>query len=112
MRRGRAGPPIAAEGPGIYLCTVPATSTVTEAPMLVRGCLAGLLLSLVLTPVGMAQEPAATKKIVAADAAGMAAYKSGDAQRAKETLLEAIVLGKENGLEAHPVMATVYLHLG
>jgi hypothetical protein len=80
--------------------------------MLVRGCLAGLLLSLVLTPVAMAQEAAATKKIVAADAAGMAAYKSGDAQRAKETLLEAIVLGKENGLEAHPVMATVYLHLG
>jgi hypothetical protein len=83
-----------------------------EAPMLVRGCLAGLLLTLVLTSVGMAQESAATKKIVAADAAAMAAFKSGDAQRAKETLLEAIVLSKENGLEAHPVMATVYLHLG
>jgi chemotaxis protein histidine kinase CheA len=80
--------------------------------MIVRGCLAGLLLSLVLTGVALAQEPAAVKKVVAADAAGMAAYKSGDAQRAKDTLLEAIVLGKENGLEAHPVMASVYLHLG
>jgi hypothetical protein len=84
----------------------------TEALMTARRCFAGLLLSLVLVQTGRADEKAAVKKVEAADAAAMAAYRSGDAQRAKDTLLEAIVLGKENALETHPVMARVYLHLG
>ena len=80
--------------------------------MIVRGCFAGLLLSLVLTQPARADEAATLKKIEAANASAMAAYKAGDADRAKDQLLEAIVLGKESGLEAHAVMARVYLHLG
>ena len=79
--------------------------------MTVRRCFAGLLLSLLLTGTGRADEKAALKKIEAADTAAMAAYKTGNAERAKDQLLDAIVLGKENGLEAHAVMARVYLHL-
>jgi hypothetical protein len=80
--------------------------------MTVRRCFAGLLLSLLLTGTGRADEKAALKKIEAADTAAMAAYKAGNAEKAKDQLLDAIVLGKENGLEAHAVMARIYLHLG
>jgi hypothetical protein len=79
--------------------------------MTVRGCFAGLLVSLSLAGTAGADERAALKKIEAADAAAMAAYSSGKAEKAKDQLLEAIVLGKENGLEAHAAMARVYLHL-
>lgn len=79
--------------------------------MTVRGCYAGLLLSLVLVQPGRADEGAA-KKVEAIDVEAMAAYKAKDAQKAKTKLLEAIVLGKENGLETHAVMARAYLHLG
>ncbi len=79
--------------------------------MTVRAWFAGILLSISLVGTGRADERA-VKKIEAADSAALAAYQAGDATRAKDQLLEAIVIGKENGLETHAVMAQVYLHLG
>ncbi len=38
--------------------------------------------------------------------------KRGKAAKARETLLEAVVLGKQSGLAQHAAMARTYLHLG
>jgi hypothetical protein len=80
--------------------------------MTFRACLASFFLSLALVHAARADEAAAVKKMESMDASALAAFQSGDAQKAKTQLLEAVVLGKENALETHAMMARVYLHLG
>lgn len=59
-----------------------------------------------------AADPKAAEKIAALNLAAVAAHKSGNHEGAKTKLLEAVVLGKENGLGSDGAMARTYLHLG
>jgi hypothetical protein len=76
----------------------------------VLGILTGLLMALV-APESRA-EPAAVAKIVELNKSALAAFAAHDNDKAKEQLLEAVVLGKENNLGMHAAMARTYLHLG
>jgi hypothetical protein len=52
------------------------------------------------------------EKIVALNKGAITALTAGDHEKAKGQLMEAVVLGKENGLGMHAAMARTYLHLG
>jgi hypothetical protein len=52
------------------------------------------------------------EKIEGLNASAAAAYKAGDNDKAKATLMDALVLGKKNDLDTHPVLARTYLQLG
>src|SRR5882762_1014262 len=58
------------------------------------------------------KEKEVVQKIEALDAAAMTSFKAGDNDQAKSKLMDALVLGKKNDLDKHPVMATTYLDLG
>ena len=83
------------------------------APNLVKTVLAvaALLLSLAATPIAEAA-PAAIKKIENLNAKAIAAYEGGDSEAAKTLLLDAVVLGKANGLGEHVAVGRTYLNLG
>ena len=51
-------------------------------------------------------------KIVQMNKKALDDYDTLEWDSAKRTLLEALVIGKKNGLENHPVMARTYVHLG
>jgi hypothetical protein len=53
----------------------------------------------------------AVKRIEAMNAAALASYQAGDAEKARSQLMEAVVFGKESDLDTHPVMAKTYLNL-
>jgi hypothetical protein len=55
---------------------------------------------------------AVVDKIVAMNKKALDDYDTLEWDSAKRTLLEALVVGKKNGLESHPVMARTYVHLG
>jgi chemotaxis protein histidine kinase CheA len=57
-------------------------------------------------------EPPVVEKIVALNKSALGLFGAGDHEKAKEQLMEAVVLGKENGLGMHASMARTYLHLG
>ena len=70
-----------------------------------------LLLSLVDPAAGAAGDQALVKKVAALDAAATAAYADGDFDEMKKHLTKAQSLGAGT-LDAQPIMARVYLHLG
>jgi chemotaxis protein histidine kinase CheA len=59
-----------------------------------------------------APAPAAAKRIEAMNSRAIAAFESGDSESAKQLLLDAVVLGKMNGLDTHASVARSYLNLG
>jgi hypothetical protein len=61
---------------------------------------------------GRADQQQVLDQMVALNKSGVAAFTAGDVEQAKNDLLEAVVLGKQNALALHPVMARTYLHLG
>jgi hypothetical protein len=76
-------------------------------------CFGGLLL--MFAAVGEsapAKTDAVVQKIEGLNRTAIAAYSTGDSQTARTQLMEALVLGKRNDLDTHPVMARTYLHLG
>jgi hypothetical protein len=81
-----------------------------RARPVVLGILTGLLLALV-APESRA-EPAAVAKIVDLNKSALTAFAAHDNDKAKDQLMEAVVLGKENNLGMHAAMARTYLHLG
>src|SRR3954454_19332455 len=86
----------------------------SEAPMRARPAVLGILTGLMLAlaaPESRAESPA-VEKIVALNKSALAAFAAHDHQKAKDQLMEAVVLGKENGLGLHAAMARTYLHLG
>jgi hypothetical protein len=52
------------------------------------------------------------KKIEGLNSRAIAAFESGDSEGAKQLLMDAVVLGKLNGLDSHAVVARSYLNLG
>src|SRR5205809_7709080 len=52
------------------------------------------------------------QKIEALNSSAISSFKSGDHDGAKALLMEALVLGKKNNLDTHPVLARTYLDLG
>src|SRR4051794_37311473 len=81
-----------------------------RARPVVLGILTGLLAALA-APESRAESPA-VDKIVALNKSALAAFAAHDHEKAKDQLMEAVVLGKENGLGLHAAMARTYLHLG
>jgi hypothetical protein len=59
-----------------------------------------------------AAESAVVRKIETMNTQAIVAYQSGDNEGARTMLLDAVVLGKENNLGNHPVVARSYLNLG
>jgi hypothetical protein len=55
---------------------------------------------------------AVVQKIETLNASAGAAFKAGDHDKAKATLMDALVLGKQNDLDTNPVLARTYLELG
>jgi hypothetical protein len=55
---------------------------------------------------------AVIQKIEGLNASAGAAYKAGQNDKAKATLMDALVLGKKNDLDTNPVLARTYLELG
>jgi hypothetical protein len=55
---------------------------------------------------------AVVKRIEGLNGRAIAAYESGDSESAKALLLDAVVVGKSNGLDTHAVVARSYLNLG
>jgi hypothetical protein len=86
-----------------------------EAPMRARPIvpivLGTLVVALAFTRASRA-EPPAVDKIVALNKTAIAALTAHDNDKAKDQLMEAVVLGKENGLGMHAAMARTYVHLG
>jgi hypothetical protein len=70
-----------------------------------------LLLSLVIPAADASGEPASVRQVAALDAAAAAAYADGDFGEMKKDLMKAQSLGAGT-LDAQPIMAQVYLHLG
>jgi hypothetical protein len=88
--------------------------SILEAPMRARPVVLGILtglLAMTLAPDSQAESPA-VEKIVALNKSALTAFAAHDHEKAKEQLMEAVVLGKENGLGMHAAMARTYLHLG
>jgi len=81
-----------------------------RARSVVLGILA--LLPTIVAAVEARAESPAVEKIVALNKSAIAAFGAGDHEKAKTQLMEAVVLGKENGLGMHAAMARTYLHLG
>jgi hypothetical protein len=52
------------------------------------------------------------KKIETLNGKAIAAYEAGDSEAAKKVLMDAVVLGKENGLAEDAALARTYLYLG
>jgi hypothetical protein len=71
----------------------------------------GLVLVLGRNP-GAEAQPAVVEKIDALNTSALSAYDAGDNQRAKNLLLEAVMLAKENGLDSHGAVARTYVNLG
>jgi chemotaxis protein histidine kinase CheA len=82
-----------------------------RARPLVLGILTALLAAAVVTD-SRAEAQQAVDKIVALNKAAVASFTGGQAEKAKDQLMEAVVLGKENGLGMHAAMARTYVHLG
>jgi hypothetical protein len=85
-----------------------------EVPMRARSVVLGILALLLSTFVAVESraEAPSVEKIVALNKAAISAFGAGDHEKAKSQLMEAVVLGKENGLGMHAAMARTYLHLG
>ena len=81
-----------------------------RARPVVFGILTGLL-AMVPALDSRAESPA-VEKIVALNKSALTAFAAHDNDKAKDQLMEAVVLGKENGLGMHASMARTYLHLG
>jgi phosphohistidine swiveling domain-containing protein len=72
-----------------------------------------VVLVAVLAPgTGQAGEAAVVRRIETLNTQAIVAYQSGDNEGARTMLLDAVVLGKENGLGSHPAVARSYLNLG
>jgi hypothetical protein len=52
------------------------------------------------------------QKIEALNKDALASFKAGDHDEAKSKLMDALVMGKKNDLDKHPVIASTYLDLG
>jgi chemotaxis protein histidine kinase CheA len=92
-----------------------APSLKAEASMRARPNVLGILtvvLSAFLATESRAESQQAVDKIVALNKAALASFGAGDHEKAKTQLMDAVVLGKENGLGMHAAMARTYLHLG
>ncbi len=59
-----------------------------------------------------AQAPAAVQKMTDLNKRALGEYDARIFEAARDTLLEAVVIGKEAGLATHKLMARTYLHLG
>src|ERR1700690_268473 len=59
-----------------------------------------------------AEDASMVDKIVQMNKTALEEVAAQDWDSAKETLLAALVAGKRSGLEAHPIMARTYVHLG
>jgi hypothetical protein len=69
-------------------------------------------LALASTGAARAEDASMVDKIVEMNKHALEDFQSQDWDSAKETLLAALVAGKRSGLEAHPVLARTYVHLG
>src|SRR5688500_7027326 len=85
-----------------------------EASMRLRPTVLGIVtaLSFVLLAAQTRAESPVVEKIVALNKAAIASLQAGDHEKAKSTLMDAVVMGKENNLGMHAAMARTYLHLG
>jgi hypothetical protein len=59
-----------------------------------------------------AQDQAVQEKLVQLNKAALADVDSLEWDRAKKTLLDALIAGKKGGIDNHPLMARTYVHLG
>jgi hypothetical protein len=82
--------------------------------MSVRPAVLGIVtvLSLAAITSEVRAESPVVEKIVALNKGAITALQAGAHEKAKTQLMEAVVLGKENGLGMHAAMARTYLHLG
>jgi hypothetical protein len=72
----------------------------------------GLVLSLSFLSEARARESSALDQMVQLNKKALAAFKSGKHSVARTHLLDAVVIGKQNGLGTHDMAARSYLHLG
>ncbi len=74
----------------------------------------GLLLGLLAAPASAAssRQKQTLDEMLELDQKALAAYRSGQHEEARTSLLDAVVLARENGLQRHDVTARTYLHLG
>lgn len=79
--------------------------------MALRPLLIGLFL-LVLPALARAQNAPAVDKLIQMNKKALDEYGAADWDAAKRTLLQALVFAKKSGLDAHPMMARTYVHLG
>jgi hypothetical protein len=73
---------------------------------------AAVALAFPFSGVARAEDATMVDKIVQMNKSALEDFQSQDWDSAKETLLAALVAGKRSGLEAHPIMARTYVHLG
>jgi hypothetical protein len=73
--------------------------------------IAGLLMILASTAHAAAPD-SPIGKIEALNRTAIASFQAKDYDKAKSQLVDALVIGKRNDLDTHPVMARTYLHLG
>jgi hypothetical protein len=73
-----------------------------------------LLLGLLAAPASAAsgRQKQTLDEMAALDQKAMTAYRAGKHEEARTSLLDAVVLARENGLQRHDVTAKTYLHLG
>jgi tetratricopeptide (TPR) repeat protein len=74
--------------------------------------LAGALLCASLASCGTSANDATTNRMMALDKKARVAYEAGELVRARKLLVEAVSLGRKNGLTQHETMARTYLDLG
>jgi hypothetical protein len=73
---------------------------------------AAVALTLAFSGAARAEDSSMVDKIVEMNKHALEDFNTQDWDSAKETLLAALVAGKRAGLEAHPIMARTYVHLG
>ena len=74
----------------------------------------GIGLLLLAAPAGAAssRQKQTLDEMAALDQKALSAYRAGNHEEARTSLLDAVVLARENGLQRHDVTARTYLHLG
>ncbi len=80
--------------------------------VLALGVVLATLMAASLTTVALGAPAAVIKKIEVLNGKAIQAYEEADTEKAKSLLLDAVVLGKMNGLGEKPALARTYLNLG
>jgi tetratricopeptide (TPR) repeat protein len=64
------------------------------------------------TQAATAKQKEIVQQIESLNTAAVASYRAGDPEKARSTLIQALVLGKKNDLDTHVVLARTYLDMG